>query len=34
MLFIQIVYKAGSSSQVPEEGEAELQTGDGPATEP
>jgi hypothetical protein len=34
MLFIQVVHKAGSSSQVPEEGEAELQVGDGPATEP
>jgi hypothetical protein len=40
MLFIQVVHKAGSSSQVPEEGsdahqgEAELQAGDGPATEP
>jgi hypothetical protein len=40
MLFIQGVHKAGSSSQVPEEGsdahqgEAELQAGDGPATEP
>jgi hypothetical protein len=40
MLFIQVVHKAGSSSQVHEEGsaahqgEAELQTGDGPATEP
>jgi hypothetical protein len=40
MLFIQVVHKVGSSSQVHEEGsaahqgEAELQTGDGPATEP
>jgi hypothetical protein len=38
MLFIQVVHKAGSSSQVPEsdahQGEAELQVGDGPATEP
>jgi hypothetical protein len=38
MLFIQIVHKAGSSSQVLEsdahQGEAELQAGDGPATEP
>ena len=40
MLFIQVVHKAGSSSQVHEEGsaahqgEAELQAGDGPATEP
>jgi hypothetical protein len=40
MLFIQVVHKAGSSSQVHEEGsaahqgEAELQTGDGPTTEP
>jgi hypothetical protein len=34
MLFIQVVHKVGSSSQVPEEGEAELQAGDGPATEP
>jgi hypothetical protein len=40
MLFIQVVNKAGSSSQVHEEvsvahqGEAELQAGDGPATEP
>jgi hypothetical protein len=39
MLFIQVVHKAGSSSQVHEEGsvahqaEAELQEGDGPATE-
>jgi hypothetical protein len=37
MLFIQVVHKAGSSSQVPEsdahQGEAELQAGDGPATE-
>jgi hypothetical protein len=36
MLFIQIVHKAGSSSQVPvsdaHQGEAELQAGDGPAT--
>jgi hypothetical protein len=40
MLFIQVVHKAGSSSQVHEEGsdahqgEAELQAGDVPATEP
>jgi hypothetical protein len=38
MLFIQVVHKAGSSSQVPEsdahQGEAKLQAGDGPATEP
>jgi hypothetical protein len=40
MLFIQVVHKAGSSSQVHKEvsaalqGEAELQVGDGPATEP
>jgi hypothetical protein len=40
MLFIQVVHKAGSSSQVHEEvsaahqGEAELQARDGPATEP
>jgi hypothetical protein len=38
MLFIQVVHKAGSNSQVPEsdahQGEAELQAGDGPATEP
>jgi hypothetical protein len=40
MLFIQVVHKTGSSSQVHEEvsaahqGEAELQAGDGPATEP
>jgi hypothetical protein len=40
MLFIQVVHKARSSSQVHEEvsaahqGEAELQAGDGPATEP
>jgi hypothetical protein len=38
MLFIQVVHKAESSSQVPEsdahQGEAELQAGDGPATEP
>jgi hypothetical protein len=39
ILFIQVVHKAGSSSQVLEEvsaahqGEAELQAGDGPATE-
>jgi hypothetical protein len=32
--FIQVVHKAESSSQVPEEGEAELQAGGGPATEP
>jgi hypothetical protein len=41
MLFIQVVHKVGSSSQMHEEGsgaaqqgEAELQEGDGPATEP
>jgi hypothetical protein len=38
MLFIQVVHKAGSSSQVPmsdaHQGEAGLQVGDGPATEP
>jgi hypothetical protein len=40
MLFIHVVHKVGSSSQVHEngsaahQGEAELQTGDGPATEP
>jgi hypothetical protein len=38
MLFIQVVHKAGSSSQVPEsdarQGEEELQAGDGPTTEP
>jgi hypothetical protein len=38
MLFIQVVHKAGSSSQVPvsdaHQGEAEVQEGDGPATEP
>jgi hypothetical protein len=38
MLFIQVVHKARSSSQVPvsdaHRGEAELQAGDGPATEP
>jgi hypothetical protein len=38
MLFIQVVHKAGSSSQVPEsdahQGQAELQAGDGPTTEP
>jgi hypothetical protein len=38
MLFIQVVHKAGSSSQVPvsdaHQGETELQAGDGPATEP
>jgi hypothetical protein len=40
MLFIQVVHKAGSSSQVHEEGsdahqgEAELQAGNSPATEP
>jgi hypothetical protein len=38
MLFIQVVHKAGSSSQVPvsdaHQGEAEIQAGDGPATEP
>jgi hypothetical protein len=38
MLFIQVVHKARSSSQVPvsdaHQGEAEVQAGDGPATEP
>jgi hypothetical protein len=38
MLFIQVVHKAGSSSQVPvsdaHQGEAELLAGDGPATDP
>jgi hypothetical protein len=40
VLFVQVVHKVGSSSQVHEEGsaghqaEAELQVGDGPATEP
>jgi hypothetical protein len=40
MLFIQVVHKAGTSGQVLEEGsdahqgEAELQAGDGPTTEP
>jgi hypothetical protein len=38
MLFIQIVHKAGSSNQVPvsdaRQGEAEVQAGDGLATEP
>jgi hypothetical protein len=38
MLFIQVVHKAGSSSQVPvsdaHQGEAEVQAGDGPASEP
>jgi hypothetical protein len=38
MLFIQVVHKVGSSSQVPmsdaHQGEAELQAGDGPTTEP
>jgi hypothetical protein len=38
MLFVQVVHKAGSSSQVPvsdaHQGEAEVQAGDGPATEP
>jgi hypothetical protein len=40
MLFIQVVHKTGSSSQVPEEGsdahqgEVELEAGDGPTTEP
>jgi hypothetical protein len=37
-LFIQVVHKAGSSSQVPvsdaHQSEAELQARDGPATEP
>jgi hypothetical protein len=36
MLFVQVLHKAGSSSQVPvsdaHQGEAEVQTGDGPAT--
>jgi hypothetical protein len=35
MLFVQVAHKAGSSSQVPvsdaHQGEAEVQTGDGPA---
>jgi hypothetical protein len=38
MLFIQVVHKAGSSSQMPvsdaQQDEAELQAGDSPATEP
>jgi hypothetical protein len=38
MLFIQVVHKAWSSSQVPmsdaHQGEAKVQAGDGPATEP
>jgi hypothetical protein len=38
MLFIQVVHKDGSSSQVPvsdaHQGEAEVQAGDGHATEP
>jgi hypothetical protein len=38
MLFVQVVHKAGSSSQVlvsdAHQGEAEVQAGDGPATEP
>jgi hypothetical protein len=38
MLFVQVVHKAGPSSQVPvsdaHQGEAEVQAGDGPATEP
>jgi hypothetical protein len=38
MLFIHVVHKAGSSSQVPvsdaHQGEAEVQAGDGPATDP
>jgi hypothetical protein len=38
MLFIQVVHKAGSSSQVPvsdaHQGEVVVQAGDGPATEP
>jgi hypothetical protein len=38
MLFIQVVHKAWSSSQVPvsdaHQGEAEVQAGDSPATEP
>jgi hypothetical protein len=38
MLFVQVVHKAGSRSQVPVSdahlGEAEVQAGDGPTTEP
>jgi hypothetical protein len=38
MLFVQVVHKAGSSSQVPvsdaHQGEAEVQAGDGLASEP
>jgi hypothetical protein len=38
MLFVQVVHKAGSSSQAPvcdaHQGEAEVQVGDGPANEP
>jgi hypothetical protein len=38
LLFVQVVHKAGSSSQVPvsdaHQGEAEVQEGDGPANEP
>jgi hypothetical protein len=38
MLFVQVVHKARSSSQVPvsdaHQGEAEVQAGDGPVTEP
>jgi hypothetical protein len=38
MLFIQVVHKDGSSSQVlvsdAHQGEAEVQAGDGPTTEP
>jgi hypothetical protein len=38
MLFVQVVHKPGSSSQVPvsdaHQGEAEVQAGDGPANEP
>jgi hypothetical protein len=38
MLFIQVVHKAGSSSQVlasdAHQGEAEVQAGDDPTTEP
>jgi hypothetical protein len=37
MLFVQVVHKAGSSSQVPvsdaHQGETEVQVGDGPANE-
>jgi hypothetical protein len=38
VLFVQVVHKSGSSSQVPvsdsHQGEAEVQAGDGPANEP